>query len=115
MTSFPMTEKCILMLAILGGEASTTQVREGLKREVGELVPTSHVRASLGYLAGSKSPRVEVARAGERRTPTVWRLTAYGREVLAEGDDDAGRIPCGTGWPPPGRGLALPACRAIVR
>jgi hypothetical protein len=115
MTSFPMTEKCILMLAILGGEKSTTQVREGFKREAGEIVTTQNVRSTLMYLTTKKPPRVEVAKAGSRRTPTVWRLTAYGREVLAEGDDDAGRIPCGTGWPPPGRGLALPARRAIVR
>jgi hypothetical protein len=97
MSSFPMTERCFLMLAILGGEASTTQVRKGLEREAGEDATTEQVGKALRYLATRRPPRVEVARAGARSMPTIWRLTAYGNEALAEGDD--GTIPCGTGWP----------------
>jgi hypothetical protein len=93
----PMTERCLLMLAMLGGEASTVQVRDGFMREVGEKVPTGSVRRALRGLATMKRPRVEVAKAGNKRVPTVWRLTAYGHEVLAE--EDRARIPCGTGWP----------------
>lgn len=94
----PMTEQCLLALFILGGEASTSQVRQWLETEGEHVTATHAVWQTLRYLAHKKVPLVEVAQAGARSTPTLWRITEHGAAILAE-DDEPARVPCGLGWP----------------
>jgi hypothetical protein len=88
MTGTPagLSGSCFLALGMLGGQATTTEVRLFLKRE-GENLRPAQVRGSLHYLARRRQPSLaEVAQHGQagHGRPNLWRLTEAGRGLLAE-------------------------------
>jgi hypothetical protein len=80
------------MLAILGGEATTTQIREGMDAE-GDMLAHAAVVAKLHRLASRNPPLVAEARHGAGARPSLWRLTLEGRMLVNDCE------PCGLGWP----------------
>lgn len=72
-----MWERCVAVLAALGGEASAVQVRDVL---IGEGEPPSRLDAAwwLRYAARKSPPLAEVTGRTPAYSP-VYRLTAAGR------------------------------------
>jgi hypothetical protein len=80
-----LSGSCLLALGMLGGQATTTEVRLCLKRE-GENLGTAQVRGGLYNLARHRHPPLaEVAQHGQAGYghPNLWRLTESGRVFLA--------------------------------
>lgn len=75
----PMTELCLCTLGLLGGEASTTEVRKGLEADGIKLTP-AQVRTSLWALAYAEPPRAQLTEPGRAgySTAGIWRLTDCG-------------------------------------
>ncbi len=91
----PMTELCLWTLLLLGGIASTTQVRMALKDDGIELTPVQ-VRTSLWGLAYKEPPLAELVQPGRagHGTAGVWQLTEAGNawlvQELGEDSDESG-------------------------
>ena len=85
-----ITGSCFLALAMLGGQGTTTQVRQLLAAE-GERLTLSQVRTSLHSLARRKRPLVVLARPGQRwfHDPGRWELAGYGRALLCVSDSSS--------------------------
>jgi hypothetical protein len=81
---------CFLALGALGGTATTTQVRVWLGQN-GERLATEQVRPALRWLTQRQQPLAELAQKGAAGygKPGLWRITEYGRAVLADGDTPA--------------------------
>jgi predicted ArsR family transcriptional regulator len=84
------------MLAILGGEADTVQIREAMARE-GDVRTQQWVRACLRSLV-SQGLVCVARRGGPGLPPSLWRLTEEGA-ALAAAEGEPLREPCGLGWP----------------
>lgn len=84
------------MLAALGGEADTAQIRDGMAL-AGDVITSGTVRYHLRALCAARL----VCMAERRKRalgPSLWRLTPEGRAVVAAADG-SGCVPCGLGWP----------------
>lgn len=86
---FRLPERCFLVLGILGGRASTRDIRLWLGND-GDPHPVESVRCALRGLAQRQPPLVTQIEQGETgRTASVWQLTEHGHWVL-DGTDQLG-------------------------
>jgi hypothetical protein len=78
-----MGSTCFLMLAMMGGEATTAELRAFMRRE-GEDASAGQVQKAVQYLCGQGRPLVEKAeRQWTRGAPYRYRLTGRGHAILA--------------------------------
>lgn len=82
-----LRQACVLVVAMLGGEPTTTQVHEWLALD-GWGATRDSVRATLEQLAAKGGARIEPAAPQSSGRPTRWRLTGVGRAWLAEADGE---------------------------